>query len=170
VVRDYPATEAQLAARDYLEQDGEVVPDTLIKIEEKVEAPPPPDTTRLTQPPRGSMPLGSVALADTSGAPGRGGLGRPAPRRGSLRISASARPPWDPRYAGTSGGAPSRAGDSPFTGEEGDRAGRPDSAALAAPRAPFGAAPDSLPGAPPRTRSGGRTDAPRDSLGGRAGR
>jgi TolA-binding protein len=41
VVRNYPATEAQLAARDYLEFAGHTVPSNLIKMPE----PKPPDTT-----------------------------------------------------------------------------------------------------------------------------
>ncbi len=60
VVREYPATEAQLAARDYLEAGGIHVPDTLIKLPAPAEAPEPTaaDTVRLTPPPEGSMPLG----------------------------------------------------------------------------------------------------------------
>lgn len=171
VVREYPATESQLAARDYLEQRGAVVPDSLIKLPQQPVAPP-ADTTRLTPPSQGSMPLGSLATADTAGVPGRGILGRPSPRRGFLRVSSAARPAWDPRYAGTSGGAPSRAGDSPFTGDADDRTARPDSTGAPGvmPRPPFGTAPDSLPGAPRPPRPGGRPDAPRDSLGNRADR
>jgi len=57
VVREYPGTEAQLAARDYLETGGHVVPTELIKLPEpKVTA---PDTTLdLTPPPQGPMPIG----------------------------------------------------------------------------------------------------------------
>ena len=46
VVRNYPKTEAQMNARDYLERFGQQVPDSLIQ---------PPDTTRLGT--EGSMPL-----------------------------------------------------------------------------------------------------------------
>lgn len=65
VVREYPATEAQIAARDYLEALGRTVPSELIKL------PPPPEPKRdttaarsadlsrpLTQPPAGMPPLG----------------------------------------------------------------------------------------------------------------
>ncbi len=65
VVRQYPATEEQLAARDYLEQAGRTVPDSLIKL-------PPPkivpaDTARVVAPPRavpqllGPQPRGLLA-------------------------------------------------------------------------------------------------------------
>lgn len=50
VVHEYPGTEAQLAARDYLEQTGQRVDEKLI-VAPKVVAPPPPDTTALTPPP-----------------------------------------------------------------------------------------------------------------------
>jgi tetratricopeptide (TPR) repeat protein len=67
VVRKYPATEAQLAARDYLEVKGENVPDTLIVMP----APPPPqtmaaDTARALQPPPANVPpIGTGAFAPT---------------------------------------------------------------------------------------------------------
>jgi TolA-binding protein len=56
VVHDYPATEEQLAARDYLESAGEIVPDSLIKM-------PPPkvvpvDTSSLAHPPAAPGPIG----------------------------------------------------------------------------------------------------------------
>jgi TolA-binding protein len=58
VVREYPGTEAQLAARDYLESAGHSVPAELIKPPVRKIAP--ADTTlRLTPPPPGSMPLGT---------------------------------------------------------------------------------------------------------------
>ena len=58
VVRQYPATEAQLAARDYLEAAGHTVPTELIKLPERPV--PVADTTiQLTPPPQGPMPLGA---------------------------------------------------------------------------------------------------------------
>ena len=58
VVRQHPGTEAQLAARDYLELDGVSVPTSLIKLPIKP-PPPPPDTTHaLTPPPPGTTALG----------------------------------------------------------------------------------------------------------------
>lgn len=57
VVRHHPATEAQLAARDYLEAEGQSVPPELIKEPLVREAP--PDTTRLTPPPATTPPLGA---------------------------------------------------------------------------------------------------------------
>ena len=147
VVREYPATVSQLAARDYLEQDGIEVPDSLIRLPLEPEPQPPPaDTVHLTPPPAGAMPLGQLAAADSLS----GILGRPAPRHG-LTGAGRARPAWDPRYAGTSSGAPSVAGDSPFTSGAGGAVAA-DSA-----RAPGGAAP---------AGPGLRGAAPRDSLAG----
>lgn len=58
VVREYPATEAQLAARDYLEREGQQVPSELIKLPEPEVAP--VDTVlQLTHPPEGTAPLGT---------------------------------------------------------------------------------------------------------------
>ena len=57
VVHDYPKTEAQLHARDYLEAAGHTVPDSLIQPPEVL--PPPIDTTlTLTPPPGASDSLG----------------------------------------------------------------------------------------------------------------
>ena len=57
VVRDYPRTEAQLSARDYLEAAGRIVPDSLIQMPEPVFVP--PDTSmKLTPPPPGLDSLG----------------------------------------------------------------------------------------------------------------
>jgi TolA-binding protein len=71
VVREYPATEAQLAARDYLEASGQPVPGELIRLPEVVE--PPPDTTlRLTPPPPGPSPLGTPQGPPMPGAPSPG--------------------------------------------------------------------------------------------------
>ncbi len=95
VVRKYPATEAQLAARDYLETAGQTVPDSLIVAPE----PPAPDTTKadtlaspaLPAPPAGVPRLGEHAFAPADslrrGMPGampmrpedRLPLGRPGP-------------------------------------------------------------------------------------------
>jgi tetratricopeptide (TPR) repeat protein len=57
VVREYPATEAQLAARDYLEADGQVVPDSLIKM--PVPRPAPVDTAKALTPVPPTPPLGA---------------------------------------------------------------------------------------------------------------
>jgi hypothetical protein len=62
VVHGYPATEAQLAARDYLESEGHVVPESLIV----APAPPPVDTTKAAPalaPPPTVPPIGSGAFA-----------------------------------------------------------------------------------------------------------
>ncbi len=58
VVREYPATEAQLAARDYLEAEGTPVPDSLIKMPKPKPVVAPADTTRLTPIPGDSLKLG----------------------------------------------------------------------------------------------------------------
>jgi TolA-binding protein len=57
VVREYPATEAQLAARDYLEAAGQEVPADLIKVPESLILPPPP--VALTPPPAGPEKIGA---------------------------------------------------------------------------------------------------------------
>jgi TolA-binding protein len=112
VVRHYPATESQLAARDYLEREGIAVPDTLIRMPVAV-TPAPVDTARLTPPPEGPTPLGGLTLADTAAT--RRAPPRPPVRRRAFRGSASdLRPAWDPRYAGTTPD-PGLAGDSPYT-------------------------------------------------------
>jgi tetratricopeptide (TPR) repeat protein len=51
VVHDYPATEAQLAARDYLERAGHAVPPELIKMPERPPPAPADTARRLTPPP-----------------------------------------------------------------------------------------------------------------------
>ncbi len=59
VVREYPATEAQLAARDYLEMTGQQVPSDLIRLPEPQLAA--VDTTvQLSHPPEGNTPLGTL--------------------------------------------------------------------------------------------------------------
>ena len=68
VVHEYPATEAQLAARDYLEGEGIEVPTDLIRLPAPPE--PAPDTTlHLTPAPQGTIPLGGKGLggADSTG-------------------------------------------------------------------------------------------------------
>jgi TolA-binding protein len=114
VVRRYPATESQIAARDYLEQAGIAVPDSLIRMPLAPQSAP-TDTTRLTPPPAGPTPLGSFTLTDSAA----GGSVVPAPtkpvrRRAFRRNVSELRPGWDPRYAGTTPD-PGLAGDSPYT-------------------------------------------------------
>ena len=152
VVRQYPATEAQLAARDYLEQMGAQVPDSLIKLPKPAERRvSPADTVRLTPPPTEPMPLGRGPAADSAARI----VGRPGPRRAFLRTARPAAPAWDSRYAGTTSGAPGLAGDSPFTPGRGEGGAGADS--VAAPGPPAGAARDTLaspaPGPAPRGAS-----------------
>jgi tetratricopeptide (TPR) repeat protein len=76
VVREHPATEAQLAARDYLESNGQQVPAELIVLPpEPVVA---PDTTAELTPPPASVPgIGASLRPDSSailGAPRRPGV------------------------------------------------------------------------------------------------
>ena len=111
VVRGYPATESQLAARDYLEQAGIAVPESLIRLPE-APLPAPADTARLSQPPEGSMPLGGSAPADSAA-----GRRVAVPARAAARLPVNTSellPAWDPRYAGTTP-EPGLAGDSPYT-------------------------------------------------------
>lgn len=60
VIYDYPATEGQLAARDYLESAGRAVPDSLIKLPEP-KAPPPDTATALPALPEAAA-IGAAAL------------------------------------------------------------------------------------------------------------
>ena len=87
VVREFPATEAQLAARDYLELEGQVVPDNLI-VAPKEPSPPLLDAPApLTSPPATTPHLGQRLGPDAShlgpGGPGAstatGPLGESAP-------------------------------------------------------------------------------------------
>lgn len=86
VVHDFPATEAQLAARDYLEARGQRVPDSLIKLPEAPPPPPPaPDTAAtLTAPPSAVPSLGAPGLmnADSLGMAGARRLQMGAPPAG----------------------------------------------------------------------------------------
>lgn len=87
VVRRYPATEAQLAARDYLEQAGQSVPESLIV----APVAPPVDTTKaepaLAAPPATVPPIGTGAFAPADSL-----------RRFPLRQRDEPRPgPLDPR-------------------------------------------------------------------------
>ena len=163
VVLNYPATESQLAARDYLDQDGITVPDSLIQLPSPP-APPPADTTHLTPPPAGFTPLGRLATSDTSGAGARRGgvLGRSAPRPGFMRPGSAPRTPWDPRYAGTSSGAPGLAGDSPYTGSTDEQAAGADSVNAHGARPP--SHPVAPPGLPPTLHTPPAIAPPADSL------
>jgi len=69
VVRDYRATDAQLAARDYLEGDGVEVPDTLIERPQEPVESLAADTLSLTPPPATVPPIGTSKPA-LAGAPG----------------------------------------------------------------------------------------------------
>ena len=60
VVREYPATEAQLAARDYLEADGQVVPESLIVAPKEISKPLLDTPDPLSQPPGTTPRLGAT--------------------------------------------------------------------------------------------------------------
>lgn len=62
VVREYPATESQLAARDYLEERGANVPDSLIKMPVPKVVAVVVDTTKLTPIPSDSLKLGRSTM------------------------------------------------------------------------------------------------------------
>jgi len=111
VVRRYPATEAQLAARDYLEREGVAVPESLIRMP-VTPTRAPVDTTVLTQPPTMAAPLGSLAVRDTAK---RVVPPPPVRRRPTRYVVGGAHAPWHPRYAGTSA-EPALPGDSPYAG------------------------------------------------------
>jgi hypothetical protein len=68
VVREFPQTEAQLAARDYLEMEGNKVPESLIVPPPGLVTPPRPAVAEqeLTSPPAITPALGSAAATDPS--------------------------------------------------------------------------------------------------------
>jgi TolA-binding protein len=85
VVREYPATEAQLAARDYLEGEGITVPADLIKMPVEKRDTLAADSLHLTAPPLTVPRLGSApGVADSM-------LRLGAPRPGSASAEAEAR-------------------------------------------------------------------------------
>ena len=85
VVYDYRATDAQLAARDYLEGEGAQVPDTLIERPRQEIAPEllAADTLHLTAPPDSVARLGLAPGAELAGAPGAPGATVSAPPAGA---------------------------------------------------------------------------------------
>jgi hypothetical protein len=70
VVREFPETEAQLAARDYLEMEGNKVPESLIVPPKGLVLPPPLAEEPLTEPPATTAPLGSPPLSPPISEPG----------------------------------------------------------------------------------------------------
>jgi TolA-binding protein len=89
VVREYPATEGQLAARDYLEETGQRVPEGLIVLPKAPAPPPQPEPA-----PAPAVP----APADTVFGPGGQGRSPFAPRMSpadSLRGAMTPAPPVD---------------------------------------------------------------------------
>jgi hypothetical protein len=98
VVYDYPATEAQLAARDYLEAAGRTVPDSLIKLP-KILAPPPDTSTVMPTLPAAAA-LGAAALGQFPAGQDSLHLG-PRPQAAGLHM-----PPPPP----AAGAAPAAAG------------------------------------------------------------
>jgi tetratricopeptide (TPR) repeat protein len=64
VVRGFPETEAQLAARDYLEMEGKMVPASLIVPPKGLLLPPPVAEEPLTAPPANTPPLGSPPIVE----------------------------------------------------------------------------------------------------------
>jgi tetratricopeptide (TPR) repeat protein len=84
VVREYPATEGQLAARDFLEAEGQVVPESLIVAPKELSKPLLDTTTPLTQPPGTTARLGAgnepglIEPGAAESGPGVPRLGAPA--------------------------------------------------------------------------------------------
>jgi len=138
VVNKYPATEAQLAARDYLEMSGKAVPESLIKLPEPTAAAAPDTTPALAIPPQNVPGIG------TPFGPARDSLGRITPRRPSFLPPGLDRPP----VPGDS--SPGFSGDTPSTPGSGEPR-RP------APPPPIGPAPRT----PPDTTA--HPPAPRDT-------
>jgi len=139
VVREHPETEAQLAARDYLEERGQDVPASLI-VPPKPKAPPPPDTTQrlLTPIPserdslrtardermprvRGILGTGSAAMLDSLRRAGQSPPGMappgplsPADERGFLQVPRdSTGRPISPPLADSTASDSTRAPDRP---------------------------------------------------------
>jgi len=104
VVHEYPATEAQLAARDYLEAEGHDVPSDLIRMPETHLAAA-DSTPQLTRPPEGTAPLGAAPANIPPGLP----IARvDSLARGPARPTTTAPPAPDAPSAGfTPGSAPS---------------------------------------------------------------
>jgi hypothetical protein len=120
VVREYPATEAQLAARDYLEAEGQTVPSELIKLpEEPVVA---ADSLELTQPPDEVPDLGELRPGATFNVSG------PRQMTGRLRIDE-----WGPAFTGDSPGALLQDHPNTYVTPPPSRAPAPADTALAAP-------------------------------------
>jgi len=71
VVREHPATEAQLAARDYLEMEGAQVPEDLIQLPLHPLLAVADTLPALTPPPAGPLPLGATAAGADSIGPRR---------------------------------------------------------------------------------------------------
>ncbi len=118
VVREHSGTEAQLAARDYLEAEGIDVPQDLIKLPEKVltaadsarAAAAEADTVALTQPPAGSIPLGGQPPVDSLhlAAPGGPRLSLPP-----ITLPDTMRAPVDTTH-GVGGGRPDTVTKAPY--------------------------------------------------------
>jgi len=158
VVHNHPATEAQLAARDYLEFAGKEVPTDLIKLPERQLAA--ADTTlRLTEPPDSVPPLGTPTAGSVDS------LGRLVPQPPSLSPSLSPGPEGTPgmlgdapEFHGGSGTPRHGVGAAAATGSA--AAARRDTTArgVSAPRdsaAAHAKAPQPLPSAPAATDSTG---------------
>lgn len=154
VVRHHPATEAQLAARDYLELVGQAVPNEMIRMPERRVAV--VDTTKLAAPPSGPMPLGTPPIV-----PAPGGRVSP-PGRFRTLPPGQWRSTWDPPTVSSTSGAPLLPGDSPARRGPGTfapatPAPEPGTPVVAPTRPALG---DSLPG-----RRLPRVKAPSDSTG-----
>lgn len=146
VVHEYPATEAQLAARDYLEASGTMVPVALIQGPEEPLAVADTDTTiQLTRPPEGPLAIGPAApggaqLGDSLARAPQALRMDPPPLAGTGAVAGAA--------AGAAGGAaalPSAGGSSPSPQVGG---GATPAGAMSAP-APAASATTVPPGAPP---------------------
>lgn len=147
IVHQHPATEAQLAARDYLEQRGEEVPDTLIRLPERplLAA----DTTRLTPPPMTETSLGhgSTAPMDSSlrlglrgSVYGQSASSPPSPRDSALDSRMQAQQGGADSLARAAGAAGTASGATGATGGAGAATGTTGAAGAAATAGAVGAA------------------------------
>jgi tetratricopeptide (TPR) repeat protein len=164
VVHEYPATEAQLAARDYLEASGTMVPVALIQCPEEPVAVADSDTTiQLTSPPEGPMAIGPAVqggaqLGDSLARGPQALRMDPPPVAGTDATAAGAAGAAAAAILGGAGPVPMPGGSSPAAQAGGSAA--PASATRAP--APGAKAPAPAPGAtaPPAVAAAGAATAP----------
>ena len=143
VVREHPATEAQLAARDYLEMEGAQVPENLIQLPLHPLLAVADTLPALTPPPAGPLPLGATAAGADSIGPKR----PPGALLPGATLLGQAPPPVAPGFASPGSPATPYAGPPPPPPQAGPYEGPP--APGNAPPAPYAGPPSPAPSGPP---------------------